>query len=165
MNHNLVKYQYNLISLVNSKKSFVIHDFFYVSDIFKGAHHSKTSKILFPLSTNEFGIDYKYLVDTDTGRMTRKYNLSSKILSKAKNNLTFIDEASVRLLEINKSELPKIQFTHVMPYKNILVNLFADVDIENEKSGLSIEEINTNYNLKFSNKGYILYRSKVKTFS
>lgn len=159
------KYKYNVDSLIKLRKSFLIDNFFYATDreMSRGAHRIKSEDRFVPLSGNEFGDDYKYLVNADTGRTTLKYELVASLFNRSKIASIFEEKSkNVRKLSNEeKLELQKIRISHVMPYDKLVSNLFADVQLKNKKVGISIEELNTIYKLDSTNKGYVLYKQMV----
>jgi hypothetical protein len=170
LNEDMLKFKFDLHSLWKSNKSFVIDKFFYVSDtdMSKGAHHHRSNR-LYPLSNNEFGVEYKYLANGETGQSTRKYAIAASLLNNETSAVEDTKEIeinqkiiSTKLTQEEKQNMAKIRLSHVMNYNGIISNMFADLEPKNNDFGLSIEQLNMNYKLDMSNKGYILYRKKVR---
>lgn len=148
----------------------MIDRFFYVSDrgIERGAHLVHSSGEYVPLSSGEFGVELKYAVNGDTARVTRKYAILSGLL---KNNIgsSFADTENIggsgggrSIMKNDRLDMPRIRMSHVMTYDRLVRNLFGELTVKNEDDDLSIEKLNANYKHESSNKGYVLYRHKVR---
>lgn len=174
--NNLLKFKYNALSLIRSSKSFVIENFFYVSDreMERGAHQMRASGEYVPLSASEFGVELKYMVNGDTARVTRKYAILSSLLKNmpgdgnvnegmdaySDTRRSYMGGRS-KLDDEKRREMPRIRMSHFMHYDRILMGLFDEIQVKIGEEDLSMENLNEKFRRESSNKGYVLYRLKV----